>query len=92
MALEYITTRILANSKGEEKGKVRIIKMAEDTFATVELTCPECGFTESRKENWSVPFTEGEGKNQKFNIRCSKCGFSVKLMKLKKEVKKKQKG
>jgi hypothetical protein len=90
MALEYITTRELQNSSGKITGKIRIFKSKEETDADIELTCPSCGYTEKRKEAWSEPFIEGSGKNQKFNVNCSKCGFSVKLMKLKKEVKKKK--
>ena len=86
MTLEYITTRELEN-----KGKIRIAKMSEDPQAMVELTCPECGASEKRKENWTAPFVEGEGTKQKFNIKCNKCGHSIKMMKLKKEVKKKEK-
>ncbi|MHA1742632.1 MAG: hypothetical protein ACTSV6_00090 [Candidatus Heimdallarchaeota archaeon] len=90
MAIEYITTRDLQNSSGEAKGKIRILKLVEENEATVEFTCPECGSTEKRKEMWGEPFVEGSGINQKFHIKCNKCGFSVKLMKLKKEVKKKK--
>jgi hypothetical protein len=91
MALEYITTRPLANSKGEDsKGKIRIIKMAEDTFATVEITCPECGCAGSRKEEWAEPFTVGTGSKQKFSVKCGKCGFLIKMLKLKKEANKKK--
>jgi len=84
MALEYITTRDLENN-----GKIRIVKTQEDSQAMVELTCPKCGNFEKRKENWAVPFIEGQGANQKFNIKCNKCGHSFKMMKLKKEIKKK---
>ena len=90
MQIEYITTRPLENSKGEVKGKVRIIKLVNEEKAALELTCPECGNSENRKEDWAEPLVEGTGANQKFNIKCNKCGFSVKLMKLKKEAKKKK--
>jgi|YelNatPaOPRAMG01_1025707.scaffolds.fasta_scaffold07222_11 hypothetical protein len=88
MQIEYITTRDLANSKGEVKGRVRIIKLVGEEEATVELKCPECGYFEKRKEKWEEPFVSGQGQNQKFNLKCSKCDFSVKLLKLKKEIKK----
>lgn len=90
MPIEYITTRNLENSSGEIKGKVRILKLAEEAEAAVEYTCPECGFAEKRKESWKEPFIEGGGANQKFNFNCKKCGYKMKLMKLKKEVKKKK--
>lgn len=84
--IEYITTREL---EGKTNGKIRIMKLKEEDDATVEFMCPECGVEEKRNESWSEPFMEGAGANQKFNVRCSKCGFSVKLLKLKKKVKKK---
>jgi uncharacterized C2H2 Zn-finger protein len=83
MPLEYITTRELENN-----GKIRIVKMSEDPQALVELTCPKCGAVEKTKENWTS-FVEGSGANQKFNVKCSKCNHSFKMLKLKKEAKKK---
>lgn len=90
MPLEYITTRELANKAGEPKGKVRIMKKSEDEQAMVQLTCPECGFLDNRKEPWGEPFTSGAGSKQVFNVKCSKCGFSMKMLKLKKEAAKKK--
>lgn len=89
MGLEYITNRDLENSAGQLKGRIRILKTAEEPKADVELNCPECGNTEKRKEIWTEPFVAGIGKNQKFNLQCNKCGFKVKLLRLKKEIKKK---
>lgn len=89
--IEYITTRELENSSGQIKGKIRIVKLAEEADAAVDLTCPECGAAEKKKEVWKEPFVEDTGTKQKFNIKCSKCDFSMKMLKLKKEVKKKQK-
>ena len=90
MGIEYITTRELQNSSGQAKGKIRILKLAEETEATVEYTCPECGFSEKKNEGWEEPFIEGSGASQKFNVVCKKCNFKIKLMRLKKEVKKKK--
>jgi lipopolysaccharide biosynthesis regulator YciM len=90
MAIEYITTRDLQNSSNQNKGRIRILKLVGEAYATVEYTCPECGFREKRKEAWKEPFLEGEGTNQKFNFRCKNCNFSIKLLKLRKEVKKKK--
>lgn len=91
MAIEYITTRELENSSGQIKGKARILKLAEETEAAVEYTCPECNSTEKRRETWKEPFIEGTGASQKFNLTCKKCGFKIKLMKLKKKPKRKNK-
>ena len=90
MQIQFITTRHLENSKGEEKGRVRIIKLVGEEDATVELTCPECNHSEKRKEPWEEPFVVGEKANKKFNVECSKCDFKVRLLKLKKEMKKKK--
>lgn len=91
MPLEYITTRELQNSKGEAKGKIRIVKMRENSQADIDLTCPECGASVKMKEEWAEPFTQGTGSKQTFNLTCSKCGFKIKLLKLKKEAAKKKK-
>jgi peptide subunit release factor 1 (eRF1) len=88
MAIEYITTRDLKNSSGIVKGRVRILKLVEDSEATVNFKCPECGFEESRKEYWTEPFVVGTGKNQYFNLKCQKCDYKIKLTKLRKEIKK----
>ena len=91
MALEYITNRELENSYGQYTGKIKIMKLKEEAEANVEVTCPECGNSEKRKEPWEEPFVSGTGKNQKFNLVCNKCGFNINVLKLKKEVKKKKK-
>ena len=90
MTIEYITTRELENSADELKGKIRIIKTKEDANAMIDFTCPQCDATEKQSQQWSEPFLEGKGANQKFNMRCSKCNHSFKIMKLKKEAKKKK--
>lgn len=82
--IEYITTRILDN------GKIRILKLKEEDFATLEFLCPNCGKFEKRKEEWKEPFLIGKGKNQKFFVKCNFCGYSLKLEKLRKEIKKKK--
>ncbi len=86
MALEYITNREL---EGKTKGSIRILKMQEDSEAMVEYKCPNCGFSEKRKEAWSEPFVMGTGSKKTFNLQCGKCNFKIKVLKLKKEIKKK---
>jgi len=90
MALEYITTRELENSSGQTTGKIRILKLGEESDANVEITCPECSNIEKRKEAWGEPFVTGSGAGKKFTLACSKCGFKIKILKLKKEAKKKK--
>lgn len=91
MSLEYITTRDLRNKAGEERGKVRIVKMMEESDAAVELACPECGNSEKRREAWKEPFVTGEKKNKVFTLACGGCGFKVKLINLEKQAKKEAK-
>ncbi|MEM5790705.1 MAG: hypothetical protein QXP77_01505 [Candidatus Aenigmatarchaeota archaeon] len=87
--IEYITTRTLENLKGEAKGKVRILKLKGEENGKVEFKCPECGYEGSWEERWEEPFLQGSGINQKFNLKCKSCNFSIKISKLKKEIKKK---
>ena len=91
MALEYITTREIANKEGEVKGKIKIMKLKEDADAMLEITCPNCGKSDKRKEAWTEPFTTGEKKNRKFLVSCNGCGFKAKLLNLQKQAKKDQK-
>ena len=90
MPLEYITTRDITNKAGAVTGKVRIVKKQEDSQAMVELTCPECGASDKRMEDWKEPFTTGIKSKQTFNVKCNKCGNVVKMLKLKKEAAKKK--
>ncbi len=82
MAIEFITTREL------DPGKVRIVKLKEESDALVEYTCPKCGFNERRKEAWQEPLVTGKGTKKKFLVKCSNCGYGIKLLKLKKKKKK----
>lgn len=90
MPLEYVTNREVANKAGESKGRIKIMKMREDGFAQIDLTCPECGANEKGKRDWSEPFTSGTGSKQIFNMKCGKCGYAMKMLKLKKEAAKKK--
>lgn len=91
MTIEYITTRELQNKSGQVTGKVRIVKTAEESDAMIDLTCPECGASEKKKEAWTEPLVTGEGSKTKFEVKCNKCGHVVKMLKLKKEAAKKKK-
>ncbi len=90
MPLEYITTREVSNQAGEVKGKIKILKMKEDSQAQVELVCPGCGAADKRKEDWAEPFVTGTGSKQAFTVKCKKCSFVAKLLKLKREAAKKK--
>ena len=56
MNIQYITNRELKNSKGEIKGKVRIIKYKEEKLARVKYKCPECGYEGEMKLPFKKPF------------------------------------
>jgi len=90
MPLEFITTRELEDKDGAVKGRVKLMKLAEEPDALVEYTCPMCGFSEKKRVAWSEPFVTGTGANKKFCVPCGKCGFQMKFLKLKKETSKKK--
>ena len=79
--LEYATNRDLMDKSGKIKGKIRIIKFKEDPFATVEYTCPNCGFHEKVKMPWKKPFS----------FHCKKCNFLIRVPSLRYEIKKAKK-
>jgi ssDNA-binding Zn-finger/Zn-ribbon topoisomerase 1 len=81
MPIEFLTTREL------NPGRVRIAKLTEEPDARVEYTCPKCGYIEKRREAWTEPLVSGAGANKKFLVKCSKCGYDIKFLKLKKEAK-----
>jgi predicted nucleic-acid-binding Zn-ribbon protein len=84
MPIEFLTTREL------NPGKVKVAKLKEEADAFVEYTCPKCGFSEKRREPWMEPLVSGTGANKKFFVKCSKCGYEIKFLKLKKEAKAKK--
>lgn len=77
----YITNRALKNNSGEEKGRIRVMVKTGSETAEAEYTCPECGFSEHIEKPWARPFS----------VKCSKCGFLMRLAKMKDEMKKEKK-
>jgi len=75
---KYLTNRTLRNKAGEEKGKIRIVVKADSDTAEVDYVCPECVHSEHTEKPWERPFS----------VKCSKCGFVMKLPKMKSEMKK----
>jgi hypothetical protein len=70
----YVTNRTLPNKAGkEDAGRVKaFVRNGSDTLEG-EYRCPECG-------------TEGRIKqvfNRPINIKCGKCGFLIRLPRLK---------
>ncbi|RLJ08315.1 MAG: hypothetical protein DRP12_00855 [Candidatus Aenigmatarchaeota archaeon] len=70
----YITNRLL-----EGGGRIRVLVPTGSDEAEVSYTCPKCGFSEETRKPWKKPFS----------IRCSKCGFLIRVPSLRKEIKKK---
>jgi len=69
----YITKRVLQNRAGEECGNVLVAVKAESDMADIKYVCPECQDTRQVSEAWKRPFS----------VKCRKCGYNMKLPKLK---------
>lgn len=80
MDIKFITTRDLENSSGQKKGKVRVIVLKGEDVADVDLVCPECGYSQKKKEEFKMPM----------KLECGKCGFKLELKSLREEIKKKK--
>ncbi len=78
---KYVTNRSLKNKADEEKGRIKVLVPAESEIAQVDYICPECGFSEHTEEPWQRPFS----------LKCGKCGATMKIPKLKDEIKKDKK-
>ena len=74
----YITNRTLLNKAGEEKGNIAVLVPNDSDTAKVKYRCPECNHKEQKEQEFKRPF----------NVKCSGCGFLMRLAKLKDEVKK----
>ncbi|MEM5766544.1 MAG: hypothetical protein QW423_02850 [Candidatus Aenigmatarchaeota archaeon] len=79
MEISYITTRDLQNSVGKANGKVRVIVFKGESVANIDLVCPECGEAQKKQQEFKLPL----------DLQCGKCGFKIKLQRLRKEIKKK---
>lgn len=77
----FVSSRILKNSKEEEKGRMRVLVKTDSDIAETDHECPECGFKEHVEPEWERPFS----------VKCSKCGFVMKMPKLKDEMKREKK-
>jgi len=76
--IKYITTRDLKNSRGEVKGKIRVLVWKNSDVANVHYKCPECGHEERTTKPWKRPFS----------VKCSNCGYLIRVPRLKSEIKK----
>ena len=77
----YITNRTVQNKAGELKGKIAVLVRKGSSIAEYKYICPECGDAADGQQEFKRPIT----------IRCQKCGFLMKLPKLKDELKKDKK-
>ena len=77
----FVSNRTLKNSREEEKGRMRVIVKVDSDKAETDYECPECGFRERVEAEWKRPFT----------VKCTKCGFVMRLPRLKDEIKKEKK-
>lgn len=78
---KFVSNRVLKNKSEEETGKMRVLVRTGSDMAEVDYTCPECKNTDHAETEWRRPFS----------VRCSKCSFSMKLPKLKDEIKREKK-
>jgi ribosomal protein L37AE/L43A len=73
----YVTNRTIANKAGQESGRVRVmVKNGSDT-AEGDYQCPECAYNGAVNQAFKRPLS----------VRCEKCGFLMRLPKLKGKVK-----
>lgn len=80
--VKYITTRVLENSKGEKKGKIRVIVYKDEpNIACVRYLCPECNHQEETTLPWKKPLI----------VKCSNCEYKMKIVNLLRQFKKERK-
>jgi len=77
----YITNRSVENKAGQPTGNVRARVAADSDVLEGFYKCPECG----NAGRISQPF------KRPVNIKCEKCGFLMKVPKLKDQLKKDKK-
>ncbi len=77
----YVTNRTVVIKDGEEKGRIKVLVKEGSDIAETDYVCPECGFCGHVEPEWKRPFS----------VKCSKCGFLMKLRRLKDEIKREKK-
>lgn len=79
----YHTNRQPLNKQKQRAGKIRVLVWKkEEPKARVEYICPECGHEEYTEETWKRPFS----------VKCSKCGYRIRVPKMKDAAKREMKG
>ncbi len=79
--IRYLTTRELANDKGEVTGIIKVLVPKDSNTAKVKYTCPECLKSADTTEEWKKPFS----------VECEFCKHTIKLPKLLAQFKKDKK-
>ena len=72
---DYHTLRILENN-----GKVRALVIKGESLVHIEVVCPKCGNYEYKTQEWGKV---SKGAKYRFESKCSKCGSTIKVEKLK---------
>jgi phage FluMu protein Com len=78
----YHTLRVLENN-----GKVRALVVKGENVIHIELICPKCGTYDYHAQEWKKA---SKGAKYRFETKCPKCRFEIKVEKLKGGPKKKQ--
>ena len=77
----YHTQRTVNSRKGEPSGKIRVLVIKGEALARAEYVCPECRHYGYAEQEWKRPFS----------IKCEKCGFLIKVPKMKQQAKREAK-
>ena len=75
----YHTWRDIENDKGEKIGEIRVLVL-EDGVARVEYQCPKCGHIGYDEKPWKRPFS----------VKCEECGHTIRVPKLRDQIKKRK--
>ncbi len=78
---KYVTNRSARNKAGDEAGKIRVSVKTGTDVAEADYTCPECTHSDRVKQEWKRPFS----------VKCTKCGYLIRLPRLKEEMKRDKK-
>ncbi len=79
----YHTLRPLENG-----GRVRCLVIKGEDQAHIEYVCPGCKHAAYKQQPW---VTASKGSKFRFSTKCDKCGFEIKVPKLKGGPKEKRK-
>jgi peptide subunit release factor 1 (eRF1) len=72
---EYHTIRTMENG-----GRVRALVIKGEKTVHLEYICPQCKHAGYKHQEWK---DAGKGAKFRFSFKCDKCGFEIKVPKLK---------